>query len=140
MAVGDLLEGGDLGGEGGEGEFGGVHGLGCFAVGAQFVDVLFDRRKVGGVGAVEAAAGALEADGAGAACGFDVAGFGAASVGDGDGAQFVGGLGAGAGSAVVVNDVGGELGDGVAFSFQGDGVVALGGADGLVIHQFAQDV
>lgn len=121
-------------------EFRGVHGLGCFAVGAQFVDVLFDRREVGGVGAVEAAAGALETDGAGAACGFDVAGFGAAAVGDGDGAQFVGGVGAGAGSAVVVDDVGGELGDGVAFSFQGDGVVALGGADGLVVHQFAQDV
>jgi hypothetical protein len=33
-AVGDLLEGGDLGGEGGDDEFGGIHGLGCFAVGA----------------------------------------------------------------------------------------------------------
>ena len=58
--VRDLLEGGDLSGEGGNDEFGGGRGLGCFAVGAQFVDVLFDRRKVGGVGAVEAAAGALK--------------------------------------------------------------------------------
>jgi hypothetical protein len=75
-----LFEGGDLGGEGGGDELGGVHGQGGFAVGAQFVDVLLDGGQLGGVGAVEAAVGALEADRAGAAAGFDVAGFGAAAV------------------------------------------------------------
>ncbi|MFB9571864.1 hypothetical protein [Streptomyces yanii] len=32
--VNDVFEGGDLGGEGGGDEVGGVHGLGCFAVGS----------------------------------------------------------------------------------------------------------
>lgn len=56
----------------------GVHGLGGFAVGAQFVEVLLDGGEVGGVGAVEAAAGALEADRARGSAG-DVAGFSAST-------------------------------------------------------------
>jgi hypothetical protein len=41
---------------------------------------------------------------------------------------------------VGVDGAGSEPGDDLAFSFQGEGVVALGGADGHVVHQFAQDV
>ncbi len=116
----DLFEGSDLGGEGGDDELGRVHREGGFAVCAQFVDVLFDGGQVGGVGAVEAAAGALEADRAGAAAGFDVAGFGAAAVGDGDLAQLVGSGGGGGGLSVAVDDVGAEGGDGGLLSLQGD--------------------
>jgi hypothetical protein len=67
----------DLRGQAGQHVIGGVHRLGGFPVGAQAGDVLFEGGQVGGVGPVEAAPGALEADRAGAAAGFDVGGLGA---------------------------------------------------------------
>jgi len=56
---------------------GGPHGSGGLPVGLKRVDVFFKRGKIGGVRAIEAAAGALESDRAGTATGFDVGRFGA---------------------------------------------------------------
>jgi hypothetical protein len=73
----------DFGGEVVDDEVGGVDGLCCFPVGLQRSDVILNCWNVGRVGSVEAASGALEADGACLAAGFDVGGFGAVAVRDG---------------------------------------------------------
>ena len=63
----------DLGGDVGQHVVGGADRAGGFPVGTQVGDVLFQGGQVGGVGPVEAAAGALEADRAALAAGLDVA-------------------------------------------------------------------
>src|SRR5207344_2247075 len=72
--VGDIGEGVDLRGEVVDDVVGGADRRGGLPVGAQGGDVLFEGGQVGRVGAVEAAAGALEADRAGAAAGFTLDG------------------------------------------------------------------
>ncbi|MDT3727648.1 hypothetical protein ROS62_23300 [Streptomyces sp. DSM 41972] len=81
----------DLVGEVAGDEAGGVQRVSGLAVGAQLVEVFFDGGQLGGVGAIEAAAGALEAQRAALAAGFDVGRLGAVAVGNGHGSCLVGG-------------------------------------------------
>ena len=70
-------EGVDLAGEVGDHVVGCFHRQGGLPVGPQAGNVLLEGREVGGVGSVEAAAGALEADGTGTAAGSHVGRLGA---------------------------------------------------------------
>jgi hypothetical protein len=80
----DVLEGVDLVGEVSRDELGDVQGSRGFAVCLECPDVVLDCGEEGGVGSVEAAAGALKPDRALAAAGFDVGRFGAVAERDGD--------------------------------------------------------
>jgi hypothetical protein len=133
---GDLAEGGDLFVEVAHDEGVDVHGGGGFPVGLERGEVFFDGRQVGRVGAVEAAAGALEPDRAGFAAGLDVAGFAAVAERHRHRPELVGRHGSGYGwGAGPVVDIAAHHLDGFPLALQGHRVVPLGGADVAMIHQ-----
>ena len=120
---------------------GGADRAGGFPVGAQVGDVLFQGGQVGGVGPVEAAAGALEADRAGTAAGGDVGRFGAVAERDGDRGPLVGGgTGERGGVSVGVGGQRSDGADGLLFAFEADPVVAHGGGHRDVIHELFEHV
>src|SRR5659263_100253 len=139
--LGDAGEGADLGGEVIDHVVGGADRLGGLPVGAQAGDVLLEGGQVGRVGSVEAAAGALEADRAGATTGLDVGRFGAVAERHRHRGPLVGG-GTGERRRIArgVDGQRPDRADGLLFALEADRVVAHRGGHGDVVHEFFEHV
>ena len=120
---------------------GGAHRLGGLPVGLKRVDVLFEGGKRRGIRAVEAAAGALESDGAGSAAGFDVGRLGAVAERDGHRGPLVGQwVGERRRVALGIDGQGSDSADGLLLALMGDRVVPHRGFDRGMVEQVFEHV